>query len=471
MHVAHAVPAVAAAALLAIAAPAAAIDYPPPGDPGPVVQNPRGKHRTLFVCKRSTKRRRCFRSIQTAVDRARAGDTVKVADGTYNEGVILKGPAKAGLALIGNRKHPRRVLLEGAGLKASDPHSQNGVQINGASGVTVNGFMAQNFRANGFFAVNVTGYLLTNLVAKRTGAYGIYAFNSIGGTMSRSEAYYNNDAGFYIGQTPKQTRPRRSLVTRVAAWGNVIGFSGTNVKYTTITKSRWFNNGVGIVPNALKTEKFAPPEENVIVDNDIFWNNFNYFPPQPVPFQFKGAATGDVDYPTGVGVLLFGGQRNTIERNRIFGNYAVGVGALEQVLLKFDLATDPRLATRTGATADAFELQANVVRDNAFGAAGADLNGRDLFYDGTGRGNCFAGNTLTAGLNLPADNSTFAACTTPPAANAPNPAAQATALSWATADPTHEVAWVRHPHKPIAGLTPLEHCVLDAGGGCQGQPQ
>ena len=50
--------------------------------------------------------------------------------------------------------------------------------------------------------------------------------------------------------------PRSGRSSRTSkAWGNVLGFSGTNMRYMTITKSRWFNNGAGIVPNALDSEK------------------------------------------------------------------------------------------------------------------------------------------------------------------------------------------------------------------------
>ncbi len=61
---------------------------------------------------------------------------------------------------------------------------------------------------------------------------------------------WNNDAGFYIGQTPKQTKPTRSIATNLKAYGNVIGWSGTNMRYVTITKSQFWNNGTGIIPNA-----------------------------------------------------------------------------------------------------------------------------------------------------------------------------------------------------------------------------
>ena len=70
----------------------------------------------------------------------------------------------------------------------------------------------------------------------------------------------------------------------VEGWGSPIGFSATNMRYVTITKSRFYNNAVGIVPNALDSEKFPPPEKNVIVDNDIFWNNLNFHEGDP-PFE------------------------------------------------------------------------------------------------------------------------------------------------------------------------------------------
>ena len=52
------------------------------------------------------------------------------------------------------------------------------------------------------------------------------------------------------------------------------------------------------------------------------------------PARLRPPATGDVPYPTGVGVLLFGGRGNVVSNNRIFGNWSVGAGMLEQFLLK-----------------------------------------------------------------------------------------------------------------------------------------
>lgn len=417
-------------ASLAVPVAAGAGQYPPPSNPGAVQKAPKGPFHTLTVCKKGCK----YRTIQSAVRKAKAGDTVKVKRGVYREAVSISGASKRYLKLVGNPKKPSDVVIEGT--ISGSKRRQNGVIVNGADQVTINGFTARHYNGNGFFVTNVNGYRLTHLNATLGGVYGIYAFNSIGGEMSDSQASYNNDGGFYIGQTPPQTKPKRSLVTRVKSFGNVLGFSGTNMRYVTITKSQWFNNGTGLVPNALDTEKYAPPEDNVISDNDIFWNNFNYY--AGAPFKLRTSSVG-VPFPVGVGLLLFGGRRNEVSGNRIYGNYLVGVGALKQILLK---------------QADAADLIGNKVTNNAFGLGGADLNGRDLAYDGSGSDNCFAPNTGVA-VTLPANGSTLAPCPFA-GANAFDGAAQLEALGWA-GDTTHEKNWIKHPHAPKKGYKPLEH--------------
>jgi hypothetical protein len=433
-----------AIAALAIAAPAMAVDYPPPSNPGKVQSKPKGPHHTLKVCAKGKKSKRCFKTIQKAVNKARAGDTVKVPHGTYKEGVRIKGAKKRYLSLIGDTKHPEKVVLEGKTLKGEA--KANGVLVLGANEVTVRGFQIQHYNGNGVFAKDVKGYHLNDLIAKYVGVYGIYAFNSIGGEMRRDVAAWNNDSGFYIGQTPKQTHPVRSIVSDVVSYGNVLGFSGTNMRYVTITKSKWFNNGVGIVPNALDSEKFPPPEDNVITDNDIFWNNFNYYVGAP-PFKLRPPATGEVPYPVGVGVLVFGGRRNVITNNRIYGNWLLGAGLIEQFLLN-DAVGDGTLI-------------GNEIKDNQFGLGGADLNGRDIGYDGNGSDNCVSGNTGVQ-LTVPANGSTFAACPFT-GTNARDEDAFNEAVGWALA-PDHESNWIRHDHAAQDGLKPMEHYSADAYG-------
>ena len=395
--------AAAAAALLLLPAAAGAQTYPEPKEPGKIAPKPKGPFKTHTVCKTN----KCdFRSIQKAVNKAKAGDKIVVRKGVYKEQVTISGKAKRYLRIVGDRKKPKRVVLEGS-----------------------------KKRQNGFFVVNNVGYKLTHLVAAKSGVYGVYAFNSKGGEMSHSEAYYVSDAGFYIGQTPQQTKPIRSVVRDVKSWGNPIGFSATNMRYVTITQSEFFNNGMGIVPNALESEKFPPAEANVITDNDVFWNNFNFHEGAP----FKPKASGVVPLvPIGTGILLLGGRTNTVENNRVYGNYLIGVAAVEGILL--DKTTEARA------------LIGNKISGNTFGAGGEDLNGRDLAYDGNGSGNCWGPNTGVQ-ATLPSDGSVFAACPFS-GANAFSKTAQDELVGYA--GPNALKGWVKHPHKAKAGYTPLE---------------
>ena len=430
---------VAAAALGATATASAAPDYPPPSNPGGAKGKPAGPFKTRLVCEKN-RGHGCFPRIQDAVNAAKPGDTIKVPAGTWKEAVKIVGSGKRYIKLIGNPKTPSRVVLQGSGSK------QNGVFINGADHVTVRGFEAKNYKANGFFVTNATGYTFRNLVATKTGTYGIYAFNTIGGTIANSGASQNNDSGFYIGQTPPQTKPVRSIVRNVSAYENVIGFSGTNMKYVTITKSLFFNNGIGIVPNALDSEKYAPPEFNVITDNDVFWNNFDYF--KGAPFKLRPGATGELAYPVGTGILLFGSRDTKVTNNRIFGHYLAGFGMINQLILK---------------QKDAADLMRNQVSGNTFGMNGLakspseDRNNVDIAYNGNGTGNCISGN-IGVQVTVPADpTGIFAPCPFD-GANTPSDEANGTMVGWAVAE-DREGAWVKRtdPHPSIPGITPLVH--------------
>ena len=425
MRMTRAVPLAAMAAALLAPAYASAQTYPKPQKPTPVGSKPKGPHKTFTVCKGSG---RCdFTRIQKAVDKARAGDTIRVRDGVYREAVKILGPKKRFLRLVGNKAHPEKVLLRARGAM------QNGIWVNGANEVTVDGFMTRDYKSNGFFFTNLTGYTMNHLIARRTGVYGLYAFNTIGGRILNSEAYYANDGSFYIGQTPPQAKPVRTIVSNVEGWGSPLGFSATNMRYVTITKSRFYNNAAGIVPNALDSEKFPPPEENAIVDNDIFWNNFNFHRGKP-PFVVRKDGTAAL-VPVGTGILLLGGRGHRIENNRIHGNFLTGVAAIEGILLE----------KNPGARS----LERNVVRNNQFGMGGADANGTDLMYDGSGHDNCFS--LEGVGATYPADRSTFAGCGGP---NAFSRAAQDGMLGFVGENALQ--GWSRHAHPAKPGYAPLE---------------
>ncbi|MEA2451088.1 MAG: hypothetical protein QOG63_3020, partial [Thermoleophilaceae bacterium] len=196
------------------------------------------------------------------------------------------------------------------------------------------------------------------------------------------------------------------------------------------------------------SEQFPPAEDNVISDNDVFWNNFNYY--AGAPFQEKKFG-GQYNLPPGLGIVLLGSRTATIENNRVYGNYLSGFG----MVIDFAILQD---------VPDAADPRGNEIRGNVFGLGGNDLNGRDMAYDGSGKNNCFEGNTLLS-PTLPADGNTFAACPGPDPNHQDNSVLQE-ALNWLN-DDTHEAYWVKHPHAAHKGYNPLEHWTKDfkPGGG------
>ena len=205
------------------------------------------------------------------------------------------------------------------------------------------------------------------------------------------------------------------------------------MRYVTITKSRFYNNAAGIVPNALDSEKFPPPEDNVIIDNDIFWNNFNYHQGKP-PFAVRENTTAAL-VPVGTGVLLLGGRGNRIENNRIHGNFLAGVAAIEGILL----AENP----------DARSLERNIVRNNQFGLGGTDTNGNDLMYDGNGNDNCFSLDGVTPRSRRTARRSRAAAARTRSASRSRTRCSRFTGENALN-------GWKKHAHPAKKGYTPLE---------------
>ena len=161
----------------------------------------------------------------------------------------------------------------------------------------------------------------------------------------------------------------------------MLGYSGTNSKYVKITQSNFYNNGVGVVPNTLDSERFEPTATGIIENNNIFWNNFNYFlPNSSVKTVSNGLGQiGDltIQFPTGVGIVLLGADGWIIQNNN----------DLRQLQGR-SAGRSPTRSTR----ATTRSRTNNQFLNNAMGRGGTDTNAVDFFSDGSGSGNCYAGN-------------------------------------------------------------------------------
>ena len=417
--------------------------------PGAAMAKKKGE--TVEVCKHGCD----FRTIQDAVDETGRKAVINVHPGKYREGVRVAGHNHDKLTIQGTGKNSKKVILEGKGAKDPDGQPANhGIEGDHVDKLKVKNLWVRNYLANGVFIHDCNGYLMSDLRASFNRAYGLFAFNCTGGRMTNSVGWGQGDSAFYVGETPFQSKPKWTKLDHLDGHENVLGYSGTNSKYVKITKSDFYNNGVGVVPNTLDSERFEPTATGIIQKSNIFWNNFNYFlPSSRVKTVSNGLGqVGDltINFPTGVGVVLLGADGWIVRNNAIFGNFKAGAWAISDPFNEGDNAISRN----------------NQFLDNQMGRSGTDTNAYDFFNDGSGSGNCFTGNSSSTfdPSGSATTESLYPGCPAPP------PPASGTGTSTGDADQfaelagyvttsppeKQECAWTKHPHPPFKKFQPLE---------------
>jgi parallel beta-helix repeat protein len=363
-----------------------------------------------------------YRTIQEAVDAAgayayknpKAKVTVAIRPGRYIEGVVVDGTERKtrfdGMTIEGTKKDPKRTILEGKNAKGELGAAQNGIEAIGVDGLVLKNMWARNFESNGFFihasneeGQDCDGYTMNNLLASGNRSNGLFANNCYGGKMINSAGYRQGDSAFYVGETPCdnknwnvysgeacQAKPKWTLLKNDKSYENVLGYSGTNSKYVRIIENAFYNNGAGIVPNTLDSEGYEPNGWNVIERNDVFWNNYNYFLAGSAIHTLSeglGELNGQtVNYPTGVGIILYGSDHDVVRGNLVFGNYKWGIASFS--------SPGENLIANEGNEGKNVN---NEIVGNVMGREGADPNGEyDIWNDDTGGGNCWGANSSNA---------------------------------------------------------------------------
>jgi hypothetical protein len=417
------------------------------------------KGRDVFkVCKHGCK----YDSVQKAVDKVKKGkdSMIKIKPGTYHEGVLFRGHKYDKLIITGTTS-PKKTILDGKNARIQGQPAQNGIDATNVDGLKIEQLWARNFPANGFFVHadpgdHCHGFAMDKDWASFNGSYGLFAKHCTGGKITNSKGWGHGDSAIYIGETPSQKNPKWTDISNDKAFENVLGYSGTNSKYVDIHNSMFYNNGLGVGPNTLDSELFQPNATGKIRNNDIFWNNFNYFlPKSPVQTVSGGLGMiGDrtINYPTGVGIALFGSDGWLVKNNNIFGNFFWGVASF----------SDPFNAAALN--------ENNRIVHNTMGRGGKDTNRFDFYNDGSGKGNCFKDNTsstfdVTATADHP-QSFLYPNCPAPKSAGTGTnqgdggvTKGQVGELAgYVLSDPpcSQEDQWVRHQHPEYKGITPID---------------
>jgi hypothetical protein len=242
-----------------------------------------------------------YETIQAAVDAAAEDDLILVDEGVYEEAVDVTTP------YITIRGVDRNTVILDGGFEL-----ENGIRVLDTEGVVVENMTARNYVGNGFFWTGSDYYRGSYLTAYRNGDYGVYAFDAYHGQFDHSYGGGSPDAGFYIGECFRCD----AVIDTVVSENNGLGYSGTNSGGDLyIVNSVFRNNRAGIGPNSGSYELCYPERDSTIVGNLVYDNNNLDAPAIDVALLAHGN-----------GILVGGGSRNTIERNRVWDHDRTGIG-------------------------------------------------------------------------------------------------------------------------------------------------
>lgn len=308
-----------------------------------------------------------FSTIQSAVDDASPGDIIEISPGTYREsvivttdGIVIRGRDRNQVILDGGYRMSNGIYVAADGVRVENltvrAFTQNGVIFSGIDRSLRAGEDDENTEY-GTPGAALVGYEVRWLTAHNNGLYGVYAFAASDGLIADTYVSGHPDSGIYIGQC----RPCRAVVRDTTAELNAIGYYGTNASGDVyVIESKFRRNRLGIAPNSQDAEALAPQAENVVAGNLVEDNDD---PAAPViPEGFFGG-----------GIVIGGGARNLVLRNRVTEHDYIGIGVLDF---------------------NSYASENNVVRENVSMGNRIDV----AYLPNTTRsslGNCFAGNIFT----------------------------------------------------------------------------
>jgi Periplasmic copper-binding protein (NosD) len=243
-------------------------------------------------------------NIQQAIDAAAPGTTIQLRAGTYEGGVLIHTDR---ITLRG--AGARTVLVPGAVDHCAPGGAGSGICVFGSPVRPLPGVRIESLTVRGFDHYGVVGlftdqFQVTRVTAAEDGSYGIASFVSTRGTFTQNRALDNSlEAGIYIGDSPDAGG---TTVADNYASGNMMGVLVRHAHNVNVRDNRLVGNCAGV---ALVDDGQAGGLGQIRVTDNVIANN-SVFCPQ----------NAEIPPLQGTGVVLFGGQDNTIAGNRIVNN-------------------------------------------------------------------------------------------------------------------------------------------------------
>lgn len=305
-------------------------------------------------------------SIQAAVNAAAPGDTVKVMPGDYTE-PALSGPAvriTKSIKLLAKSKLKDNIRVR----ILAGPGQTDGILVEPANpgdpdivGLKIQGFTVEGFPNNGIWLRHVQKFTIQGNESVNNLENGIWPTLSANGSVKKNVSYGAEDSALWVEASENIRVMQNELYDSPTGLEITIskGVKATknNIHDNTVGVGLYHPNGAGIIspPNLLAGGDWVIKGNRIVNNNRV--NNVT-----------SGLVAG---LPPGLGVLVVGVDRVTIEKNEITGNNFVGVAMLDWCIALDGTAND--------CNADPPLYQPapdnNLVRDNTLGGNGGDPPG------------------------------------------------------------------------------------------------
>ncbi|MBS1788080.1 MAG: right-handed parallel beta-helix repeat-containing protein [Acidobacteria bacterium] len=318
-------------------------------------------------------------SIQSALDRSVAGDTIEIQPGAYNETLLID---MDNITIRGIVENGQRAILDGQN-KLTDAVITSGHRF------TIEGLMVKDYLNNGITVHGATDVTFRDLVVENTGLYGVYPVECKGVLVENCKLTKIKDAAIYVGQS------RDIIVRNNECYENVAGIEIENSVNALVENNYLHDNTGGILVFLLPNNPSKVGSDHKIRNNRIINNNH-------ANFGDPNAIVGKLI--PGTGMLIMAADRTEVTANEIrandsFGLAVVGLAVAFPKGRTFDVGSIP----------ESNRIFGNTFADNGRNPAGLikDIGAKncDIFWDGSGWNNSFEQSGVKSfPAILPSDN-------------------------------------------------------------------
>jgi hypothetical protein len=242
---------------------------------------------------------------------------------------------RCNLQIEGSGTGPDQVKIDAGNIGSGngapiDPVKDVGIKADRADGFVLKNVTTRHAGEHDVYVLETDGYLLKDDKFMYAGEYGTLTFTSDHGLTHTCDAAGNGDSGVYPGGAPDTAPGQRDesfypearlnqTITHCDSHHNNLGYSGTMGNATHVVDNNFYDNTTGIATDSFYAGGHPGYPQNgaVYENNRIYSNNFNVYAPES---DVKSATP----VPIGVGMLIGGGNEDTLKGNHIYDNWRRG---------------------------------------------------------------------------------------------------------------------------------------------------